>query len=92
MGDYYHYDGIAIEMVANKVGSNWPIVDQHGKKKITQALILGLGSMFNHSTNVQNVGFERDLARQVVTYRALRDIPAGQELCMHASDVSVGLS
>jgi len=57
-------------------------VDQDGKNKITQAVILGLGSMFNHSTLDQNVGFERDVERQVVTYRALRDISAGEELCM----------
>ncbi|KAF2801110.1 SET domain-containing protein [Melanomma pulvis-pyrius CBS 109.77] len=61
---------------------NWPIVDQHGKKKVTQAIILGLGSMFNHSTQEQNVGWERDLKGLVVTYRALRDIPAGEELCI----------
>jgi hypothetical protein len=57
-------------------------VDRDGKRKITQAVILGLGSMFNHSTHEQNVGFERDVERQVITYRALRDIPAGEELCM----------
>jgi hypothetical protein len=67
--------------VIDSFGSNWPIVDQDGKNKITQAVILGLGSMFNHSTLDQNVGFERDVERQVVTYRALRDIPAGEELC-----------
>jgi hypothetical protein len=37
--------------------------------------------MFNHSTQEQNVGWMRDLQRQIITYRALRDIPAGEELC-----------
>ncbi|KAF2704829.1 protein methyltransferase [Pleomassaria siparia CBS 279.74] len=61
---------------------NWPIIDQDGKKKHTQAIILGLGSMFNHSTQEQNVGWERNLNGQVITYRALRNIPAGEELCI----------
>ena len=38
--------------------------------------------MFNHSTADQNVGWQRDLDRQLVTYRTLRDIRAGEELCI----------
>lgn len=38
--------------------------------------------MFNHSTLHQNVGWTRDLDCQVVIYRALRDIEAGEELCI----------
>lgn len=52
----------------------------------TQALILGLGSMFNHSLHRQNVGWRRDLQRQVIVYRALRDIAAGEELCISYGD------
>jgi hypothetical protein len=37
--------------------------------------------MFNHSVQEQNVGWMRDLQHQIITYRALRDIPAGEELC-----------
>jgi SET domain-containing protein len=37
--------------------------------------------MFNHSSQDQNVVWERDLLRQTITYRALRDIQAGEELC-----------
>lgn len=37
--------------------------------------------MFNHSTHDQNVVWERDTERLIITYRALRDIPAGEELC-----------
>jgi SET domain-containing protein len=37
--------------------------------------------MFNHSMHEQNVIWERDTERQIITYRALRDIPIGEELC-----------
>lgn len=39
--------------------------------------------MFNHSALHQNVGWERDVARGVVVYKALRDIEVGQELCQY---------
>jgi uncharacterized protein len=48
----------------------------------TQALILGLGSMFNHSNLRQNVGWERDIKNLLITYTALRDIKDGEELCI----------
>ncbi|KAF7905048.1 uncharacterized protein EAF01_005569 [Botrytis porri] len=48
----------------------------------TQAVILGLGSMFNHSTLHQNVGWERDVHNLLITYTALRDIKEGEELCI----------
>ena len=54
-----------------------------GKHLTTQAVVLGLGSMFNHSVHGQNVGWDRDLARMCVRYQALRDIRAGEELCIH---------
>ncbi|TID13810.1 protein methyltransferase [Venturia nashicola] len=59
---------------------NWPVT-RGTKTTIEQAIILGLGSMFNHSTLHQNVGWERDIARGVVVYKALRDINEGEELC-----------
>lgn len=62
--------------------SNWPITDSDGNKQVAQAVILGLGSMFNHSTQDQNVVWERDPERLIITYRALRDIQTGEELCM----------
>lgn len=62
--------------------SNWPTVDADGVRKVAQAVILGLGSMFNHSTRDQNVVWERDSDRLIMTYRALRDIEAGEELCI----------
>ncbi|PMD27205.1 protein methyltransferase [Hyaloscypha hepaticicola] len=48
----------------------------------TQAVVLGLGSMFNHSTLQQNVGWERDVKNLLVTYTTLRDIKEGEELCI----------
>lgn len=71
--------------------SNWPYtpsVEEKAKANgvkpptMTQAVILGLGSMFNHSNLYQNVGWERDLDKQLITYTALRDIKAGEELCI----------
>ncbi|KAI5789027.1 hypothetical protein EDC01DRAFT_123678 [Geopyxis carbonaria] len=60
---------------------NWPTTDPAtGKPRTQQALVLGLGSMFNHSTRAQNVGWKRDVAAQCVVYVALRDIAAGEEL------------
>lgn len=61
--------------------SNWPQKDLYGNHQVAQAVVFGLGSMFNHSTQEQNVGWVRDLGRKLIVYRALRDIPAGQELC-----------
>ena len=46
----------------------------------TQAVALGLGSLLNHSSLNQIVGWERDFGAQCITYRALRDIRAGEEL------------
>jgi uncharacterized protein len=38
--------------------------------------------MFNHSNLHQNVGWERDLENLLITYTTLRDIQAGEELCI----------
>lgn len=73
------------------VSSNWPYKPKspnegsNGTTKppsTTQAVILGLGSMFNHSTLHQNVGWERDVQNLLITYTALRDIKKGEELCI----------
>jgi len=48
----------------------------------TQALPLGLGSLFNHSTIHQNVGWTRDVVRQLITYTTLRAVEEGEELCI----------
>ena len=46
-------------------------------------MALGLGSLFNHSYRDQNVGWVRDTSAQCIKYRALRDIKAGEELCIN---------
>ena len=65
-----------------RYNSNWPYRNKStGQTTTTQALALGLGSMFNHSRTNQNVVWERDVDNQVVRYTALCDIASGQELC-----------
>ncbi|KAA8903188.1 hypothetical protein FN846DRAFT_68131 [Sphaerosporella brunnea] len=60
---------------------NWPTPTDDGKSSVLrQAIVLGLGSMFNHSARRQNVGWKRNLEKQVVVYTALRDIAKGEEL------------
>ena len=64
--------------------SNWPIKNPETEVvSQTQAVALGLGSLFNHSSLQHNVGWSRDLTRQCIVYRALRDIKAGEELCIN---------
>ncbi|KAJ2746306.1 hypothetical protein GGI20_001428 [Coemansia sp. BCRC 34301] len=47
------------------------------------ALALGLGSMFNHEPfGRENIGFTRDMGQGLIRYMALRDIAAGEELCI----------
>lgn len=45
-----------------------------------QAIVLGLGSMFNHSAIRQNIGWLRNLEARVIVYSTLRDIEQGEEL------------
>jgi len=71
---------------------NWPYTPPDNEKAprpqptkaptTTQAIIFGLGSMLNHSSLHQNVGWERDVENLIVTYTTLRDIKAGEELCI----------
>ena len=49
---------------------------------MTQALALGLGSMFNHSLRDQNVGWTRNLQYDCIVYTSLRFIRRGEELCI----------
>lgn len=64
--------------------SNWPIEEPATRsRKITQAVALGIGSIFNHSTRRQNVSWQRDLQAEVIVYRTLRDVEAGEELCIN---------
>ena len=59
--------------------SYWP--DSSGRS-MTQALALGLGSMFNHSTKAQNVRWSRNTEQDYIVYTSLRDIEVGEELCI----------
>lgn len=52
----------------------------------TQAVVLGLGSLFNHSARRQNVGWKRDLEKTVVVYTALQDVKKGEEMCIAYGD------
>jgi len=61
------------------VNSYWP---SPIGRTTTQAIALGLGSMFNHSTLQQNVGWKRNIETGVIVYSALRDIKSGEELCI----------
>jgi SET domain-containing protein len=61
---------------------NWPVAEVDGRTTIHQAIIFGLGSMFNHSSSTQNVVWRRDLLGEVVVYTAIRDIQPGEELCI----------
>ena len=64
--------------------SNWPYREaESGRKQTTQAVVFGLGSLFNHSVRGQNVSWERNLDAKSITYRALRDIAVGEELCIN---------
>ncbi|KIX10223.1 uncharacterized protein Z518_01304 [Rhinocladiella mackenziei CBS 650.93] len=56
-------------------------------RTMTQALALGLGSMFNHSIRAQNVGWKRNTETDVIVYTAIRDIKAGEELCISYGSV-----
>jgi hypothetical protein len=60
--------------------SNWPLDKNLDQGSKTQAIVFGLGSMFNHAKD-PNVGWTRDIERQFVVYKALRDIKADEELC-----------
>lgn len=71
--------------------SNWPYTppnsEFHAKAPTkTQAIILGLGSMFNHSVIDTNVVWMRDFNNLTVVYKTARDIKQGEELCISYGD------
>jgi hypothetical protein len=68
--------------------SNWPLPAANGSKaqQKTQAVVFGLGSLFNHSLRRQNVGWMRDVTKKVVVYRTLEDVKKGDELCISYGD------
>jgi SET domain len=73
------YSFIVVLTLLLTLSSYWP---SPSSRSLTQALALGLGSLFNHSTLHQNIGWRRDLAIDCIVYTALRDIDEGEELCI----------
>ena len=68
--------------ILNHFSYNWPYRDSQGSQRgTTQAIALGLGSIFNHSKN-PNVGFRKDVEQEVIVYTSLRDMRPGEELCI----------
>ncbi|KAI5809582.1 hypothetical protein DFH27DRAFT_152038 [Peziza echinospora] len=66
---------------------NWPIKDVNSSTTVMhQAVVLGLGSMFNHSKFGQNVGWKRNIDAGLVVYTTLRDIQLGEELLISYGD------
>ena len=54
----------------------WP-----SRKKFTGACLpLGFGSIYNHSKGDPNIDWDIDAKERVVTFTALKDIAAGEEL------------
>lgn len=71
---------IQISILLTVLRSTWPSLEPSSPP--TQAIALGLGSMFNHSTLHQNIGWKRAVSDQCLIYTALRDIKEGEELCI----------
>jgi SET domain-containing protein len=53
-----------------------------GKSGRANALPLGLGGVFNHA-NDPNLDFSLNHRNESITFRALRDIPAGEQLTIN---------
>ena len=62
-------------------------MDPAEPKVSTQAIVLGLGSIFNHSALYQNLGWFKNVARQTITYITLRDIQPEEELTINYGKV-----
>ncbi len=50
-------------------------------KAKSSAIALGFGSLYNHS-DTPNAEFELMIADQMIRIYAIRDIPAGEEICL----------
>ena len=48
----------------------------------TMALALGLGSLFNHHPSAANVSYELDKKAEAISYRTVRAVSPGEELCI----------
>lgn len=52
------------------------------KEEGSLALVLGFGSLYNHAKN-SNAAYILDHEKKLMRYCALRDIPAGTEICIN---------
>ncbi|BFZ54648.1 hypothetical protein PYCC9005_001685 [Savitreella phatthalungensis] len=83
------------QIVGNPLGEyTYTTTVQDGVTGITrkaQALALGLGSLFNHAdahSRAHNLDYSIDKSQGTITYRTLREIDAGEELCIwYGADV-----
>ena len=53
-----------------------------GERQDRPAVVLGLGSLFNHACPA-NARYDLDLANNSVDFSTVRDIPAGTEICVN---------
>lgn len=52
------------------------------KRKKSIAMVLGFGSLYNHS-NKANASYKRDLKNHIMTFSASRDILQNEEITIH---------
>jgi SET domain-containing protein len=71
---------IPAEAMVDGVDNKWLGKYYYWWDKKTLAVSLGYGSLYNHSYK-PNAGYEHGHA--TITYRALRLIPAGEEICIN---------
>jgi len=71
---------IPAEAVVDGIDNKWLGKYYYWWDKKTLAVSLGYGSLYNHSYK-PNAGYEHGYA--TITYRALRNIPAGEEICIN---------
>ena len=53
-----------------------------GEAQDQPAIVLGFGSLYNHQA-IANARYDLDLEQQTVDFTAVRDIPAGTEICVN---------
>ena len=66
----------------HKILDSYTFVWEKRTEGSVMALALGLGSLFNHHPSSANVSFELDKSTRSIRYRTVRQISAGEELCI----------
>ena len=74
-----------IEMLSRTVVGDFPFDWKTGEED-GEAILLGWGSLFNHSTE-PNVAFCRDYEEKCITFYTLRRIKVGEELVYDYGDI-----